>query len=167
MRNRYRNYYTLVALAVIYCFITLSSCGKQTTVGGRSGMTEASAITTHEGFKIRENTYVNVLHSPDNKYYVELKKKFKTQWNPSRALKHEKRKLANRSSNKISTVVGLGINSKGELIESFIIKSSDIPGFDAEVVRAVREASPFTRLPQKLRGKDNILRIAWTFIVYL
>jgi len=117
-------------------------------------------------YKRGDHTYINVLKHPDVGYFVRLKRVFKLAWDPTPVLM--KGKMAGEvSRGSIKVVLGLTINRTGEMEELFVINSSGMEDYDNEALRAVRASAPFSAPPEKLLASDKMLRIAWTFIVYL
>jgi len=67
----------------------------------------------------------------------------------------------------VDVVLGVSVNKGGELAELFVFRSSGIPAYDEEALRTVRASSPFASPPDKFLAKDGLLRMSWTFSVYL
>lgn len=117
-------------------------------------------------FKRGARTYLNVLRHPDVEYFVRLKRAFKIAFNPVPALKsHFANNLITRGS--IDVVLGVSVNRSGNLSELFIFRSSGITAYDQEALRTVRSSSPFSTPPNKFVDDDGLLRMSWTFTVYL
>jgi TonB family protein len=117
-------------------------------------------------FKRGARTYLNVLRHPDVEYFVRLKRAFKIAFNPVPALKsHFANNLITRGS--IDVVLGVSVNRSGNLSELFVFRSSGIPTYDQEALRTVRSSSPFSTPPDKFVDDDGLLRMSWTFTVYL
>ena len=117
-------------------------------------------------FKYGEHTYINVLRYPDVEYFVRLKRIFKTTWDPISAIRRD---MANLSVSRgvVSCVVAVSVDKGGELSELFVLKSSGLSNYDNEAIRTVRASSPFTTPPEKFLEDDGVLRMSWTFMVYL
>lgn len=117
-------------------------------------------------YKRGPHTYINVLKHPDVAYFVRLKRVFKLAWDPTSVLMRH-RMTGEISRGSIKVVLGLAVDSTGEISELFVINSSGMEDYDAEAVRAVRASAPFSAPPGKLLAADNILRVSWTFVVYM
>lgn len=117
-------------------------------------------------FKKGAHTYLNILRFPEVQYFVVLKRIFKTTWNPLSPL----RELAFNnqiSRGNLEVVLGVSVDGKGNLTEAFVFRSSGIPRYDAEALRTIRASAPFTSPPNKFLAQDGLLRMSWTFTVYL
>ncbi|MBN1282721.1 MAG: energy transducer TonB [Proteobacteria bacterium] len=111
------------------------------------------------------HTYLNVLRYPEVEYFVRLKRAFKVAFNPEPSLRaHFSMNQVARGS--IDVVLGVSVDRTGDLAELFIFRSSGIPSYDTEALRTVRASSPFSSPPEKFMD-DNLLRMTWTFTVYL
>ncbi len=117
-------------------------------------------------FKIGAHTYVNVLRYPDVEYFVRLKRIFKMTWDPVTALRRE---VANLSVSRgmVSCVLAVSVDKNGGLSELFVLKSSGLPIYDDEALRTIKASSPFSAPPEKFLKDDGLLRMSWTFVVYL
>lgn len=117
-------------------------------------------------YKRGGHTYVNVLKHPDVGYFVMMKRVLKLAWDPVSVLR--RRSMANEiSRGNIKVVLGLSISKTGELQELFVINSSGMDDYDQEAIRAIKVSSPFSAPPPKLMESDGVLRVMWTFIVYV
>lgn len=117
-------------------------------------------------FKKGDRTFLNVLRFPDVEYFVRLKKVFKMTFSPRRGL--EEAYYANQiSQGKVETVLGVCVNAKGDLAELFVFKSSGIDRYDQEAMRTIKASSPFSIPPRKLLDKEGLVKMSWTFTVYL
>ncbi len=142
--------------------------GDQKTEGGE----DLASILPSEFFpniRIGERTYLNVLRYPKIAYFVQLKKRFKLTWDPIPVMQHYF--FANQSvSAQIETTVAFQINHDGNLVRAFVVRSSGLPLFDEEALRAVTASAPFTAPPDdllKLDGRDDgMLDVVFTFTVY-
>lgn len=117
-------------------------------------------------YKLGQHTYLNVLRYPDVDYFVRMKRQFKMTFNPVPALR------SHFSSNRVTqgsveVALAVSVDEKGNLAELFILKSSGIPTYDHEAMRTVRSSSPFASPPDKFLEDDGLLRMSWTFTVYL
>ena len=117
-------------------------------------------------YKKGSRTYLNVLRHPDIQYFVLLKRVFKTTFDPIGALR------AAFTNNQITrgsveTVLGVTLDAKGNLAELFVFKSSGISEYDQETLRTIRASAPFSTPPQKLLDAEGVIRMSWTFTVYL
>lgn len=117
-------------------------------------------------YKIGKHTYLNVLRFPNVQYFVRLKRIFKTTFNPVPVLRSYY--YSNQvSRGTVEVVLGVVVDGSGRLAKLFIINSSGLQGYDQEAVRTVRDSAPFAKVPDNLKGEDGMLRMSWTFTVYL
>lgn len=112
------------------------------------------------------HTYLNVLRFPDVQYFVRLKRVFKLTFNPDSAL-HEAALTQKISRGQIEAVLGVSVDASGNLAEIFIFRSSGVSRYDAEAMRTIKSSAPFSAPPEKLLDADKLLRMSWTFVVYL
>lgn len=127
---------------------------------------EAPADDFYPDFKRGKRTYLNVLRFPDVQYFVRLKRVFKLTFNPLAPLKEAY--FANQiTRGRIEAVLGVSLDASGNLAELFIFKSSGIEKYDQEALRTIKASSPFSTPPAKLLENDGLLRMSWTFTVYL
>ena len=117
-------------------------------------------------FRHGQHTYLNVLRFPDIQYFVRLKRAFKLTFNPLSPLREAY--FHNRiARGKIETVLGLSIDAQGNLAELFVFRESGLETYDQEALRTIRASAPFSAPPAKLLDKEGMLRMSWTFTVYL
>jgi len=117
-------------------------------------------------FRRGSRTYLNVLRHPDVEYFVRLKRAFKIAFNPEPSLRdHFSFNRVARGS--IDVVLGVSVDRLGNLSELFIFRTSGIPGYDREAIRTVRASAPFATPPGKFVDDDGLLRMSWTFTVYM
>ncbi len=117
-------------------------------------------------YKVGPHTYLNVLRFSDVEYFVRLKRVFKMTFAPVPALRGAYR--ANQiSRGQIEVVLGVAIDANGKLAKLFVINGSGLGSYDAEALRTVRESAPFARPPTQLLDQGQLLRMSWTFTVYL
>lgn len=116
-------------------------------------------------FRHGKHTYLNVLRFPDISYFVRLKRAFKMTFNPLSPLREAyfEHRIAR---GKIETVLGLAIDREGNLAELFVLRESGLSEYDQEALRTIRASAPFSAPPGKLL-EDGLLRMSWTFTVYL
>lgn len=114
-------------------------------------------------YKVGPHTYINALRYPNISYFVELKRKFSTAFNPLSSLRANRQQL---SGGKIDVVLGVTVDPKGNLSDLFIIRPSSISDYDETALRAVRNSAPFRAPPAQLLENDQLLRMSWTFTVY-
>jgi len=135
---------------------------------------EADAMPGEDGaldefypdFKRGMRTYLNVLRYPDVAYFVRLKRAFKIAFNPEPSLRsHFSVNQVTRGS--VDVVLGVSVDRLGNLAELFIFRSSGIRQYDTEALRTVRASAPFSSPPEKFVEDDGLLRMSWTFSVYL
>ncbi|MFH1829955.1 MAG: energy transducer TonB [Pseudomonadota bacterium] len=99
-------------------------------------------------------------------YFVRLKRAFKIAFNPIPALRnHFSYNRVTRGS--VDVVLGVSVNRLGDLSELFVFRSSGIDEYDREALRTVRSSAPFSTPPEKFIDDDGLLRMSWTFTVYL
>lgn len=112
------------------------------------------------------HTYLNVLRYPGVEYFVRMKRAFKITFNPVPALRsHFASNIISRGS--VDVVLGVSVGTTGELVELFVFRDSGIPSYDEEAMRTVRASAPFSKPPEKFLDDDGLLRMSWTFSVYL
>lgn len=117
-------------------------------------------------FRRGPNTYLNVLRYPEVEYFVRMKRAFKVAFNPEPSIRdYFSRNLVTRGS--IDVVLGVSVNRSGELAELFVFRGSGVRTYDEEALRTVRASSPFSTPPDKFLSDDGMLRMTWTFSVYL
>jgi TonB family protein len=117
-------------------------------------------------FRRGTKTYLNVLRYPDVDYFVRLKRAFRMTFDPEPSLRgYFSQNQISRGS--VEVVLGVAVNRSGDLAELFVFRSSGIPAYDEEALRTVRASSPFSEPPQKFVEEDGVLRMSWTFTVYL
>lgn len=130
--------------------------------GGEAGMPE----DFYPDFRRDAHTYLNVLRYPGVEYFVRMKRAFKITFDPVPSLRSYF--SANRVAlGSVDVVLGVSVDEDGELAELFIFRSSGIPAYDDEALRTVRASAPFATPPDKFLGDDGLLRMSWTFSVYL
>ena len=117
-------------------------------------------------FKHGEHTYINVLRYPDIEYFVRLKRIFKMTWDPVPAIRRD---MAETSVSRggVSVVLAVSVDKSGDLSELFVLRSSGLTNYDDEAVRTVRASSPFSAPPEKFLKDDDVVRMSWTFVIYL
>lgn len=115
-------------------------------------------------YHVGDHTYLNVLKYPKIGYFVRLKKAFRTTFNPVPALRSS---LTRVSHGQIDVVLAVTVDRMGKLAGLQVIRSSGIPSYDQEAVRTVRDSAPFSAPPSDLLDGSSLLRMAWTFTVYL
>lgn len=127
---------------------------------------EALPEDFYPDFRRGSHTYLNVLRFPDVQYFVRLKRVFKMTWNPEPPLRIAAfNTRINRGT--VEAVLGVSVDRKGNLAEAFVYRSSGIGRYDEEALRTIRASSPFSVPPAKLLEGDGLLRMSWTFTVYL
>ncbi|MBT3181881.1 MAG: TonB family protein [Deltaproteobacteria bacterium] len=117
-------------------------------------------------FKRGNKTYLNVLRYPAVDYFVRMKRAFRVTFNPTPSLRDHF--MANRVyQGSVNVVLGVSVDRSGNLSELFIFRSSGINGYDQEALRTIKASSPFSSPPKKFVESDGILRMSWTFTVYM
>lgn len=133
-----------------------------------SGMSADSEAYLPEDYYPNYNygahTYLNVLKYPDVEYFVRLKRAFKQTWSPMSAV--QQYMASGGRQNTIAVVLALSVDPSGNMSELFVLRGSGSAGYDQEALRTVRANAPFSAPPEKLL-KDGLLRMSWTFIVYM
>jgi len=120
----------------------------------------------YPNYRIGPSTYLNVHRYPQITYFVRLKKIFKTTFNPVPSLRQS---FATNiiSRGQVEVVLGVSVDRAGVLKNLFVINSSGLDLYDKEALRTVRDSSPFAAPPDNLLAPDGLLRMSWTFTVYL
>lgn len=138
----------------------------KTTSVGRVSVGGGSSGDYFPDVKRGEHTYLNVLRYPEVSYFVRLKRAFRTTFNPVPPLQNyfSVNQVARGS---IEVILAVGVDESGSLAELFVLSGSGIPGYDHEAMRTVRASSPFSKPPEKFLASDGVLRMMWTFTVYL
>lgn len=119
----------------------------------------------YPNYNFGAHTYVNVLRYPDVEYFVRLKRAFKQTWNPVPAVQ-QYFASGGAKANSIAVVLAVSVDPSGNMSELFVLKSSGSGQYDQEALRTVRANAPFSAPPQNIL-KNNLLRMSWTFVVYL
>ncbi len=115
-------------------------------------------------YQVGDRTFLNVLKYPKVGYFVRLKKIFRMTFNPAPALR-ESFQATQVSKGQVDVVLGVTVDPAGRLADLMIIHSSNLPLYDQEAVRTIRDSAPFAAPPGEVL-KDGVLRMAWTFSVY-
>lgn len=133
-----------------------------------SGMSADSEAYLPEDYYPNYNygahTYLNVLKYPDVEYFVRLKRAFKQTWSPMSAVQQYIASGGRRDT--IAVVLAVSVDPSGNMSELFVLRGSGNAGYDQEALRTVRANAPFSAPPEKLL-KEGLLRMSWTFIVYM
>lgn len=145
----------------------------QKSFGGKSGFTmpdiKASVGGSGEDFqpsyKVGNRTFVNTLATPGIGYFVELKRRFRTAFNPIPILRPIYQQIAGRG--KVSVILGVIVDGRGRLAEVIMIRSSGIPAYDQEARRTISQSAPFSAPASSMLDSSGRLNMAWTFTVYL
>lgn len=132
--------------------------------GGRAGSEFREDF--YPDYRLGDRTYLNVLRYPDVDYFVRMKRQFKMTFNPTPSLRQyfSVNRVAQGS---VEVALAVSVDRSGNLSELFVLKSSGISTYDQEAMRTVRASSPFARPPDKFLKDDGMLRMSWTFTVYL
>ncbi len=132
---------------------------------GRPTSPDLFAHDYYPDYKIGGKTYLNVMKLQDVSYFVRMKRILKMRWNPVPPI--ERYMMSNRlTAGKVECVVGLSLDSTGNIAEMFMIRSSGLGAYDQEAVQTIRDSSPFAAPPSDY-VKDGRLNMSWTFTVYL
>lgn len=135
--------------------------------GDTEGKNGASRLEDfYPDYRQGAHTYLNVMRFPEVEYFVRLKRAFKLTFNPGPALQRSflNNQIARGS---VEVVMAVAVDREGTLAELFVIRSSGIAEYDAEGLRTVRASAPFPHPPEKFLAADGLLRMSWTFTVYL
>lgn len=117
-------------------------------------------------YKVGDHTYLNVLKFPKVSYFVRMKKIFKTTFNPMQAIRSAM--MNNQvSKGQVEVVMAVTVDRSGRLDDLKVIRSSGITEYDREALRTIRDSSPFASPPKEFLDNSSMLRMAWTFTVYL
>jgi len=116
--------------------------------------------------KVGKNTYLNVLRYPEIGYFVRLKRQFRMTFNPVPSLSDYFR-TTQVAQGSVEVVLAVCVGRSGNLSELFVMRSSGIGSYDHEAMRTVRASAPFAAPPDKFTADDGVLRMMWTFTVYL
>jgi|GEM_PF-1601463 len=118
------------------------------------------------GIKIGGKTYLDAAAFPDVAYFTRLKRVFRLRFNPAPPLRQyfSGNKVV---LGKVNVTMAVTVAPGGQLKDLFVVKSSGIPGYDAEALQTIRESAPFSAPPTKVCDKDGMLRMTWNFITYL
>jgi len=143
-----------------------ASKGLDNDAKGKGGVGSSYKDDFFPDYKLGDRTYLNVLRYPDVDYFVRMKRQFKMTFNPSPVLRQYF--STNRVTlGSVEVALAVTVDKNGNLAELFILKSSGIPQYDAEAMRTVRASSPFATPPERFVAEDGLLRMSWTFTVYL
>ena len=127
---------------------------------------EPLAEDFYPDLKKGEHTYLNVLRFPDVQYFVRLKRVFKLTFDPLTGLKEAY--INNQiTRGKVETILGVSVDGEGNLAEAFVFRSSGVERYDQEVLRTIRASAPFSTPPSKLLDSEGLVRMTWTFTVFL
>jgi len=145
----------------------------QKNFGGHSGFTmpdiKASVGGSGEDFqpayKVGNRTFVNTLATPGVGYFVELKRRFRTAFNPIPILRPIYPQIAGKG--KVSVILGVSVDARGRLAEIIMIRSSGVTAYDQEARRTISQSAPFSAPASSLLDTTGRLNMAWTFTVYL
>lgn len=134
--------------------------------GGAAPGASGAMDDFYPDFRRGAHTYLNVLRYPGVEYFVRMKRAFKIAFNPEPSLReHFSRNIVTRGS--VDVVLGVSVAPDGRLSELFVFRSSGIHAYDEEALRTVRVSAPFSSPPSKFLADDGLLRMSWTFSVYL
>jgi len=140
--------------------------GKIRETDRQSSLAEPLAEDFFPDFKKGKHTYLNVMRFPEIQYFVRLKRVFKLTFDPLTGLKEAY--LNNQiTRGKIETVLGVSVDANGNLAEAFVFRSSGVDRYDQEALRTIRASAPFSTPPFKLLDEEGLVRMSWTFTVYL
>lgn len=110
-------------------------------------------------------TYLNVMKMQDVGYFARMKRILRMRWNPIPSVR-EYLMSTKSARQKIDCVIGVGLDESGRIKELLVIRSSGVGAYDREALQTIRDSSPFSSPPANYL-KEGILRMSWTFIVYL
>jgi len=115
-------------------------------------------------YKVGDKTYLNVFKFPKVSYFVRMKKIFRTTFNPVPSIRQS---ILQIQKGQIEVVLGVTVDKSGKLSDLMVIHSSGNPAYDQEALRTIKDSAPFAAPPSELLNAPNVLRMAWTFTVYL
>ncbi len=141
---------------------------KSSSNGLAYGRPSAPDLFPHDyypDYKVGGKTYLNVMRLEGVGYFAKMKRILKMRWNPSPPVR------AYLSSHrievgKIECVIGLALDSSGQIAELMVIKTSGVAGYEQEALQTIRDSSPFSSPPADYL-KYGLLRMSWTFTVFL
>ena len=125
---------------------------------------EALSEDFFPNYKVGDRTYLNVLKYPKISYFVRMKKVFRTTFNPIPSIRQS---MLSISKGQIEVVLGVTVDKSGKLSDLMVIRSSGNPAYDQEATRTIRDSAPFAAPPSEFLNGPGVLRMAWTFTVYL
>jgi len=132
---------------------------------GTDGAT-AALQDYYPDYRLGVHTYLNVLRYPDVEYFVRMKRQFKMTFNPIPPLQHYF-SMNRVARGNVEVVLAVSVSRDGNLSELFVINTSGIPAYDQEAMRTIKASAPFASPPGKFLEDDGMLRMSWTFTVYL
>lgn len=142
---------------------------KTPDLGGSKGIQiggSAALEDYYPDYKLGTRTYLNVLRYPEIEYFVRMKRQFKMTFNPVPSLRgYFANNRVTRGS--VEVVLAVSVNRDGNLSELFVLNGSGISTYDQEAMRTIRASAPFATPPDKFLEDDGLLRMSWTFTVYL
>lgn len=157
----------LIILTVLTLALMLNACGKQkaTAVRGEStsDFPESYADYEHGG-----KTYLNTLRL-HVEYFIGLRRIFKSEWDPVSVLEpylNEKGRSSMQGKS-LKTVIGIEIDKGGEFKSAIVIQSSGLTNYDLEALKMVRKVGKYLPPDKGYLTDDGVLRLAWTFVVYM
>lgn len=137
--------------------------GKESSTDG-TDLFEGLSDDFFPDYKVGDRTYLNVLKYPKIGYFVRMKKIFRTTFNPIPSIRQS---MLSISKGQIEVVLGVTIDKSGKLSDLMVIRSSGNPAYDQEATRTIRDSAPFAAPPSEFLNGPGVLRMAWTFTVYL
>lgn len=132
---------------------------KESLVGTDSQMDSTGFF---ERLKKGEQLKIAALESDYGQFVIRMKKKIVQQWNPRRVVNAKMYSLE-----QIRVDLGVILNPLGEVIDIRILTGSAFPEYDAEAVRAIRDASPYPNPHKSLIQADGMIYMPWTFTLFM
>ena len=108
---------------------------------------------------IGSETLLNTKEYAFHTFYIRMKREIENFWHPDRSVA-QNQALHGTYITSITVI----LDDQGDLLDTFIYKSSGIPALDQEAVRAIEQASPYPNPPKELLMEDKRIRVNWNFI---
>lgn len=130
-----------------------------TEKGGPNKMFHSMTSNYLPEITIGNETLLNTKEFAFNAFYIRMKREIENFWHPDRSL------MQNQALHgTYITSITVILDDQGELLDTYIYKSSGIPSLDMEAVRAIEQASPYPNPPKELLMDDKKIRVNWNFI---
>lgn len=149
---------------MILLFLTTSFEARTEEVNNRI---VCGSVSDQKEFFARGQTYQNTLSANENNYFRDIRKLLREKFSPKKAMVEmiKKNKLK-PNLDKICTIVGISLDKSGKLTNSIIIQTSFYPKFDKMALKTIKAIGKYPIPPSELLNeRDEILHMAWTFLV--